>query len=368
MLKVHILQSRYVRKGGLGRIFYMRILLILVFTALFSCSAIMAEEVSARHDGLTVSGDGCSVSFSSGRITIRSPYFKAGDIGRFGLLRTIADPYSSAFSLRPEISLHQRYSRQSGFAAGMDGFIAGASLSGRPLVFIQSGWKDYIEGALLFAFPGESGEHGYLADAAAPVDIPVLYASVRGGWRFFDIAGILSFSPDEGIELFGAAGLYWEKYSIYLMAGDTMPLYNERSARSWGIRVSIGETGFRSDIAFQFGAPPVYSADYLPFRASIRSELDIHGIRIYSSMEYSFSGKGNAHKRDRIIFSYEGFSIGYDTSSGPIASYKHRMFEIGYEDRSIYAEIEMDIGEEGRSIRLRLSSDGTVETALSISL
>ena len=139
MLKVHILQSRYVRKGGLGRIFYMRILLILVFTALFSCSAIMAEEVSARHDGLTVSGDGCSVSFSSGRITIRSPYFKAGDIGRFGLLRTIADPYSSAFSLRPEISLHQRYSRQSGFAAGMDGFIAGASLSGRPLVFIQSG-------------------------------------------------------------------------------------------------------------------------------------------------------------------------------------------------------------------------------------
>ena len=344
MLKVHILQSRYVRKGGLGRIFYMRILLILVFTAFFSCSAIMAEEVSARHDGLTVSRDGCSVSFSSGRITIRSPYFKAGDIGRFGLLRTIADPYSSAFSLRPEVSLHQRYSRQSGFAAGMDGFIAGASLSGRPLVFIQSGWKDYIEGALLFAFPGESGEHGYLADAAAPVDIPVLYASVRGGWRFFDIAGILSFSPDEGIELFGAAGLYWEKYSIYLMAGDTMPLYNERSARSWGIRV------------------------YLPFRASIRSELDIHGIRIYSSMEYSFSGKGNAHKRDRIIFSYEGFSIGYDTSSGPIASYKHRMFEIGYEDRSIYAEIEMDIGEEGRSIRLRLSSDGTVETALSISL
>ena len=111
----------------------MRILLILVFTALLSCSAIMAEEVSARHDGLTVSGDGCSVSFSSGRITIRSPYFKAGDIGRFGLLRTIADPYSSAFSLRPEVSLHQRYSRQSGFAAGLDGFIAGASLSGRPL-------------------------------------------------------------------------------------------------------------------------------------------------------------------------------------------------------------------------------------------
>ena len=368
MLKVHILQSRSVRKGGLGRIFYMRILLILVFTALFSCSAIAVEEVSARHDGFAVSRDGYSVSFSSGRITVNSPYFNAGDIGRFGLLRTIADPYSSAFSLRPEISLHQRYSRQSGFAAGMDGFIAGASLSGRPLVFIQSGWKDYIEGALLFAFPGGSGEHGYLADAAAPVDIPVLYASVRGGWRFFDLAGILSFSPEEGIELFGAAGLYWGKYSIYLMAGDTMPLYNERSARAWGIRVSIGEAGVRSDIAFLVGTPPVYSADFLPLKASIRSELDIHGIRIYSSMEYSFSGKGNAHKRDKIILSYEGFSIGYDTSSGPVASYRHRMFEIGYEDRSLYAEIEMDIAGEGRSIRLRLSSDGTVETALSISL
>ena len=326
-----------------------------------------AAKLSAYGSRFSFSGEEYAVSFSSGNISIRSKYFSTGEIGRFGLLRTISDPYSSVFSLRPEVSVHQRNVRQSGVAIGIDALTAGFSLDERPFVFAYSGNK-YIEGALLFAFPGIADDESYLENGLSSSPFPILYAGIGGGWKFFRTVGIASFSPEMGVELFGAAGLYWGKYSVYILGGDTIPIYGRRDGRTWGLKVSIGEAGFRSDFSVVFGRAPVYSSDFLPVRASIRSELEIHGLMIYSSMEYSFSAKGKVHKRDRIIFRYQGFSIGYDTEGGAIISYEHDVLEIGYEDRKVYAEITIDLGSDMVAAEIRLSSDGSAETALSISL
>ena len=345
----------------------MRGFLIAFLLLLFFSAPAFAGDAEAYSGRFSLVGDEYAISYADGHISIDSMYLSAGEIGRFGLLRTISDPYSSAFSLKPETSVRYGYGRQSGVVAGTDALSAGFSLGGRPLAFAYSG-SEYIEGALLFAFPGAESEGGYLINDLSSSGASMLYAGISGGWEFFRLTGIASFSPETGFTLFGAAGLYWERYSVYVIGGDTVPVHGERSPRTWGVRVTIGEPGFRSDISVAFGSHPVYSSDFLPVRASIRSELEMHGLRIYSSMEYSFSAKGRVHKRDRIAFHYMGFTLGYDTSSGAIASYSHDLFEVGYEDGKVYAEVELDLGRDGAEAEIRLSSDGSVDTALSIAL
>ena len=336
-------------------------------------SLLLSSGIPVRSAGLSVdsgqfamSSEEYSVSFSNGRVSIDGKYFSAGDIGRFGLLRTVSDPYSSAFSLRPDASIHQNNGRQSGIIGGVDAFKVGFSLDGRPLAFAYAG-SEYAEGAVVFAFPGYRAEESYLIPETLPADASVLYMAVSGGWKFFRAAGIASFSPEKGFELFGALGMYWGRYSLFVLGGDAIPLYERGSMRSWGLRFSIGESGFRSDFSLFFGTDPVFTSSFRPVKASIRSELEVHGIRVYSSMEYSFSPRGSVYKRDRIVFNFMGFSAGYDTSGGPVLAYSHDIFEIGYEDGAVYAEIRLPMSGQ-REAELRLSSDGSVDIALSIAL
>ena len=334
----------------------MQVLLAILLSLLLSSGIpVLSAGLSVDSGQFAMSSEEYSVSFSNGRVSIDGKYFSAGDIGRFGLLRTVSDPYSSAFSLRPDASIHQNNGRQSGIIGGVDAFKVGFSLDGRPLAFAYAG-SEYAEGAVVFAFPG------YRA-----ADASVLYMAVSGGWKFFRAAGIASFSPEKGFELFGALGMYWGRYSLFVLGGDAIPLYERGSMRSWGLRFSIGESGFRSDFSLFFGTDPVFTSSFRPVKASIRSELEVHGIRVYSSMEYSFSPRGSVYKRDRIVFNFMGFSAGYDTSGGPVLAYSHDIFEIGYEDGAVYAEIRLPMSGQ-REAELRLSSDGSVDIALSIAL
>ena len=342
-----------------------RLLLIAVFLMMVKTAA--SSVLSAEGNRFTFTGPEHIVSFAEGKVSVQSRNLEVGEIDRLGLLRTLKSPYSSSFSLRPEIVPFSRSSGRSGVLLGTDSLSFGFSTGNRPLVFAYAGFE-YFEGAVLYAFPGRNDGEGYLTERGAGTDVPMLYMAGRGGWKFFQILGVMSFSPEEGVELLGAAGIRHGKYSLDIIGGDTAVLYEGKNTQSWGLRLSIGETGFRSDISVVFGSPAIYSADFLPYKASVRSELELHGVRVYSSMEYSFSRKGRAHKRDCITVSWMGFEAGYDTSGGFLASYEHDIFKVGYENGRVYAEVELMFDTDDAELRLRLSSDGTIDTALSIGL
>ena len=339
---------------------------IIVFLLLAAASP-LAGISFARDGGSAYTGaDGFRLSLSDGRLYLADEHIAFGQIDRFGLVRTLSDPYGSPPSLRPRASAFSRTGERSGFVLSLGPLSAGASLNGRPLLFASAEFS-HFEAAVLLAFPGED-PGTIVSDAYREETGRVLYAGISGGYGVFSAMGIFSFSDTKGIGLFGSAGVEYGGYSLYAMAGDPISLYGGRDTRLFGIRGSIGEEGFRSEFSVIFGGVPVFSDEFMPYQAVLRSELAVEGIRLESVMRYSFTRTGRTYKSDIITLSFDGLRIGYSSSGGLIASYSHGMFEIGIEDGRAYAEVQLDFGAEDADVMIRLHSDGEIETGVSLVL
>ncbi len=336
-------------------------MILLVFSALPLFSGSIAQDGRTSY----IRTEDVIISISGAGLFLSSESIEAGQIDRFGLVRTLKDPYGSAFSLRPEASSYAFSSKRMGAVLKLGPLRAGASLNDRPMAFAYASLP-YAEGAVLYAFPGRSSD-ALLQSPMTGEDASVLYMATSGGYSIFKAMGILSYSDKEGLSLFGAAGVQWRKYSLFLLGGDAVTLYGDDEPDRWGIRGSFGEEGFRCEFSFISGEPPVFSNDFLSFRAYIRSELEIGGVRLYSSMRYSLSRRGRMTKSDCITVSYEGFRVGYSSSDGIIASFRHDLFEIGIEGRKLYVEITLEFRAEA-SFEMKLCSDGTMEAGISLVL
>ena len=121
------------------RINSMRARLLLIAVFLMMVKTAVSSVLSAEGNRFTFSGPDHIVSFAEGKVSVQSKNLEVGEIDRLGLLRTLKSPYSSSFSLRPEIVPFSRSSGRSGVLLGTDSLSFGFSIDERPLVFAYAG-------------------------------------------------------------------------------------------------------------------------------------------------------------------------------------------------------------------------------------
>lgn len=340
--------------------------MILILIAAISIPFLPALSLVRDGEAGYAEDDSFRISFSGHQLYMADEHIEFGQIDRAGLVRTIADPYSAPMTLRPQAKPYAYSGKHSGAVLKLGPLAAGTSLSDRPFAFAYSDFG-YMEAAMLFAFSGSESDR-IIGDPFRNEEGNVLYAAVGGGYSIFSAMGIFSFSDTKGISLYGALGAEYEDYSIYVMAGDPISLYSGRDSRLFGIRGSIGEEGFRSEFELTYGAIPVFSNNFMPRTAELRTELWIGNARLYSAMRYSFTRTGRTYKSDYAAISFDGLRIGYSSSGGIVASYSHDLFEIGIENRSYYIEVKLGFIADNADITIRLTSDGHIRTAVSMVL
>ena len=188
------------------------------------------------------------------------------------------------------------------------------------------------------------------------------------GHGAFNALGIASFAEHLGFDGFLSLSAAWNGYSLSVAAGGPQLLYDDSQRFLYSVNGTIREEGFISEFELRIGEAPVFSEDYLPYEAELRSRLDIHGVIIYSAMEYSFSRRGRSHKRDRFTIRYDFIELGYDSDHGLIALFRYGGIEAGFDEGRGYVELERELETEHSRLLLRLSSDSSFSIAVALDL
>ena len=348
----------------MGRIVIMRLAaLLMFFIPLLPLSALQME---GTPDARSVSGDSFSISFPSMRISLEAGPLSVGEIDRRGLVRTISDIHEGYSDLRLEAHPFHSDGRRYGAVLDLGPLSIGFSLNDRALAAASLSFEGFSV-AVLHASEG-GAEETFLEDRKDSVKESVLYGAASFSWRMLSGTGLFSFSPDLGFDGFASIALRHDDYSIVLSMGSPPVLYDDSTRFMYSLSGSIGEDGFRSEFSFRTGNAPVFTGDFLPYEADLRSRLSIHGVTVRSSMEFSFTKKGSSHKRDRFTVEAYGIRLGFDSGYGLIAVYDGGAVEFGYDEGRLYAELGLEMWGARSRVKVRLSSDSIMDVYLSLDL
>ena len=334
--------------------------------AMLMLSPLQGAWVDASHDTKAIGTDGFSLSLPHPRLYLKAGPLTVGEIDRRGLLRTLSEPHGGHYGLRLEASPFRTDGRRSGAVLEAGPLSVGVSLGDRPLAAASLSYE-HASAAMLYALPG-SFDESVMGDRKDSEGQAVLYGGASGRWWIFSCLALFSFSPDLGFDGFISASVGYGRYSLSFSAGSLPVLYDDETRYMYSISGSIGEEGFRSEFSLKIGNKPVFSDEYLAYEAYIRSRLELYGIRVYSSMEYSFSKRGKSSKSDRITIEAYGFKLGYDSDYGLVAVYDSDIVEFGYDEGRLYAAIETDLLGERSRMRIRLSSDSSIDVSIALDL
>ena len=333
---------------------------------MLSAMPLHSAFVDAAAETRRIGDDSFSISLPYMRISLDAGPLTVGEIDRRGLFRTLSSLHDGRNELTLEASSFRSDGWRSGAVVEAGPLSIGASLNDRAAVAVSLSY-DYMDIAVLYAFPGED-EGRFMEDRKSGESQSVLYGGASFSWWIFSGAGIVSFSPDFGFDGFISLTAEYGKYSLSLAVGSPPVLYDDSPRFMYSASGSIGADGFLSEFSFRIGGDPVFSDEYRTYEADIKSKLELYGITIYSSMEYSFSRRGMSSKSDRFTVEAFGIRLGYDSDYGLVAVYDAGAVEFGYDEGSFFASLEFEAFGEHSRMRLRLSSDSAIDVSISLDL
>ena len=334
-------------------------MMLIITLPLHAGGAYASPEIRDIH------GDGFRLSLADPRLSIDSGPLAVGQIDRTGLVHTIAEPHGGVHGIELECMPFASEGRRTGARIRFGPLSAGFSLDGRPLAAASLSYER-MSLAVLYAWKGSTDRP--LLRQWKDEEMETLYGAASLEAGPFRALGIISFSDHLGIDGFLSLSATWDGCSISVAAGALPPLYDDYSRFLYSVNGTIRRDSFLSEFELRIGETPVFSADYLPYEASIRSRLELHGVVISSSMDYSFSRRGRSRKRDRFTLRYGIVELGYDSLDGPVAIIRACGVEVGFDEGRAYAELERGFVTEHARLRLRLSSDSSIGVAISLDL
>ena len=339
----------------------MMVLIILLIVSL----PLHAGGAYASSDLREIRGDSFRVSLTDGNLFMDIGPLRVGQIDRSGLVRTIAEPHGGRHGLELECLPFRSDGRRSGAVLDLGPLSVGMALDDRALFAASLSYDSF---SIAMRYAGDVTSDRPLIHQWRQEERETLYwaASVEVG--AFNALGIASFAEHLGFDGFLSLSAAWNGYSLSVAAGGPQLLYDDSQRFLYSVNGTIREEGFIYEFELRIGEAPVFSEDYLPYEAELRSRLDIHGVIIYSAMEYSFSRRGRSHKRDRFTIRYDFIELGYDSDHGLIALFRYGGIEAGFDEGRGYVELERELETEHSRLLLRLSSDSSFSIAVALDL
>ncbi len=342
----------------------MRILcLLLLLLSSFECFAL---DVSLTDETKKVESDVFSLSLSRMKLYISVGDLTIGEIDRRGLLRTLSEPHEGRFDLVPKALPFSNSGTRYGALLRLGPLSLFTTLNDRLLGGMALNYE-HFSFATLYAAAGYD-EGPFMEDRKDSENWDVLFTAFSFNYWIFSGMGIGTFSPELGFDGLLSLSVGYGKYSLTFTMGSPPVLYSDKERYMYSVSVTLGEAGFLSRITMKMGNTPIFSDDYRPYEAEIVSYLTLHGFRFYSSMEYSFSKKGNSRKSDRFTVEIHGVKIGYDSDYGLVAVYDAGKIEAGYDEGRFFAALTFEAFGEHSELKVRLSSDSLIDISLSLDL
>lgn len=333
---------------------------------LLSLCPAFGTDIDVSHSSSAIEGDVFAISLPQLRISLDAGPLAIGELDRRGLVRTLSELHDGPFDLTLRAVPFHKEGERSGAVVSVGPLSVGASLNDRALAAASLSYE-HFSAAVLYAFPG-AGDDTFMEDRKDSEGQGVMFIGTSFSFSIFSAGGIASFSPHLGFDGFLTLSASYGRYSLSLSAGSPPVLYEDSPRYMYGISATLGEEGFLSELSLRIGNAPVFSNEYLEYDADIKSRLKLYDFTIYSSMEYSFSRRGNSSKADRFTVEAYGLKLGFDSEYGIVAVYDAGPVEFGYDEGHAYAVLETDILGEHSRLRLRLSSESIIDVSISLDL
>ena len=346
-----------------GLIVSMRLVLILL---LILSSSLYAGDAYASAERREIGAGNFRISLTRMRVYLDLGVFSAGELDRTGLVRTLSHPHEKQQSLTLECTPFRSDGDHAGAAVALGPFRAGISLNGRPAAAVSLSYENF-SAAVLYAGKG-GAENDLVPVWAESLSFPVLYGAVSARLGAFSLLFAGSAADDLGMEGFVSLSAGTDSAAVTVSAGRLFPLYSDSDDYLYSVHGMLKRKQFSTEFSFRIGSAPVFSDDYLPYEAEIRSSLELSSITVHSSMEYSFSRTGRSLKKDRFTISHDLFELGYDSSCGVVAVFRAGPVEAGYDEGRFFVALEKRAVTEHASILLRLSSDSLISVSAAVDL
>lgn len=335
------------------------IIVLLIISVPLHAGAYASQELREIRE------DMFRLSLTDGNLFMDLGPMRVGQIDRSGLVRTIAEPHGVGRGIELECLPFTADGHRSGAVLALGPLSVGIALDDRPLAAASLSY-DSFSLALLYA--GDSMQGRPLMHQWRLEERETLYWAASVDLGFLRALGIASFSRYLGLDGFLSLSAEWNGYSVSIAAGGPPLLYDDYDRFLYSVSGMIKKDCFMSEFELRIGEAPVFSEDYLPYEAELRSILDIHGVIIYSAMEYSFSRRGRSRKRDRFTIRHGFLELGYDSDHGLVALFRYGGIEAGFDEGRGYVELERELDTEHSRLLLRLSSDRSVAVAIALDL